>query len=425
MASLVGLVLGPASAAAAAAGAASANPIPAAWSRGAQDVGAAPTLARAKAGAIVRNFEDAAGSELLRLEAGHPLRVYGKSAGLPPFFQVEVAGGVPVWVFGEHLQLTSVDGVLRVDSDAVNMRPMPEASPRSMALRTKLQRGTRVVLIARNNPAKPLAEDWVKVWAPETARVWVQTLEVDPVAANDSAATSAVQTAWVEAQRRVPTTRETPRTAPSGSARAEAERSAPLMEPIPTVSQDALRRVTQADIAFDAALSQPDASSTTWAEVVALYRETAAMTPEGTATRARAEERVLSADARRQVAELREQVQAEDDRRKRELAEIVATRERNDIQKSLHMGRFEGRGWLYSRVLGGERRWYLEWGGETVAEVRCSSARYDLEVFEGFELGVKATTVSPPVAASVQSEALPRVLDIMRVEVLSASTRRR
>jgi hypothetical protein len=384
------------------------------------------TWARAKANAVVRNFADGSGSELARLAAGHPLRVFATSDGTPRFHEVEVGGGVPVWVFGELLQPTNIDGVLRVDAQGVNMRPMPESSPRSMALRTKLASGARLVLIERHDPSKPLAEDWVKVWSPDTARVWVEVSEVEAVPAGDAAATSAVQTAWVEAARQAPTPREVERQrAKERAATASASERLPALPAIASVPAEAMQLATRADLAFDAALARPDADSATWAEVVDLYAQTAALAPAGTATAARAQERQRSSEARREIAALRETMQAEDDRRKRELAEIMAERERSELGRTTHMGRFQGRGFLYSRVIGGERRWYLDWKGETVAEVRCSSERYDLSTFQGFELGLTATTISPPTSATALSEALPKVLDIMRIEVLSGGHKRR
>lgn len=374
--------------------------------------------ARARAEAVVRNFADANGNELTRLAAGHPLRVVATSEGTPRYYEVEVAGGVPVWVFGELLQPTNSPGVLRVDAAHVNMRPLPESSPRSMALRTKLQNGTRLILIERQNPSKPLAEDWVKVWAPESARVWIETSQVDAVSTVDAAAVSSVQTAWVEAARNVPTARQT-ELAKAREERQETQARERALPAIPTVPAEAVRLIAEADLKFDEALAEPEPSVAQWTEVSDLYRRTHELAPEGTATSQRAFERLRMAEARREIADLQAGIRAEDERRQRELAEIMAQREKQGLGETVHWGRFQGRGWLQSRVLGGERRWYIEWRGETVAEVRCTSDRYDLRVFEGFELGVTATTISPPVAATALSAALPRVLDISRIEVIS------
>jgi hypothetical protein len=385
--------------------------------------GANGMFARAKAGVAVRNFSDANGNELMRLPADHPLRVYERSQGTPAFWEVEVAGGVPVWVYGEFLQPTNAEGVLLVDGSHVNMRPMPESSPRSMALRSKLQSGTRVVMIERKDPSRALAEDWVKVWAPESARVWVAVDDLTVVPASDSAALQGAQEAWNAAVRKVPTARQAVRQLDQKRAQENAAREAerPI---VPQVPNEAVRLLADADERFDAAMGQPETSATTWGEVLTLYRQVTELAPEGTAAAARAAERLRTVEAYRGVAALREAMQAEDAQRQKELASIVAEHERKELVETVFWGRFQGRGWLRSRVEGGERRYFLEWSGETVAEVRCSSERYDLSVFEGSELGLRATTVSPPVAATALTEALPRVLDVMRIEVLSSSARR-
>jgi hypothetical protein len=282
------------------------------------------------------------------------------------------------------------------------------------------------VLIERHDASKPLAQDWVKVWSPDTARVWIDVSEVEAVPAGDAAALAAAQTAWVEAARKAPTTREIERqrAKETAAARPSSERAAalPVIASVPT---EAVQLAAKADAEFDAASTLADADSAVWGEVADLYAQVAELAPAGTATATRALERQRHAEVQREVAGLRESMLAEDERRQRELAEILAERERTEVGRTTHMGRYQGRGFLYSRVIGGERRWYLEWKGENVAEVRCSSERYDLATFQGFELGLAATTISPPIAATSLSEALPKVLDIMRIEVLSGGSKRR
>ena len=67
----------------------------------------------------------------------------------------------------------------------------------------------------------------------------------------------------------------------------------------------------------------------------------------------------------------------------------------------------------------------MTFGGETVAEVRCLSGRYDLEVFERFEIGVIGRELQPVVRATATTMAEARVVDISRIEVLSGTTSRR
>ncbi|MDG1985731.1 MAG: hypothetical protein P8M11_14325, partial [Planctomycetota bacterium] len=84
----------------------------------------------------VRNFPDRNGSSFMDVEAGTIVRAFSTSLGKPPFREVEVGGGFPVWVFGKYLQPTAVDGVLVVTGTRVNMRPSPDLDPSAMPLRS-------------------------------------------------------------------------------------------------------------------------------------------------------------------------------------------------------------------------------------------------------------------------------------------------
>ena len=100
---------------------------------------------------------------LATLPEGTLVRAFRTSEGQPVFREVEVAGGFPVWVFGEFLQPTDADGVLLVTGNRVNMRPFPETSPNSMALRTKLSAGQRVKMLERKGSSASFREDWIRV----------------------------------------------------------------------------------------------------------------------------------------------------------------------------------------------------------------------------------------------------------------------
>ncbi|MDA8620995.1 hypothetical protein N9L45_01770, partial [Planctomycetota bacterium] len=107
----------------------------------------------------VRNFPDRNGASFIEVEAGTIVRAFSTSQGIPPFREVEVGGGFPVWVFGKYLQPTNVDGVLVVSGSRVNMRPSPDLTPGAMPLRSsKLNAGQRVKLVKRANKATSLAE---------------------------------------------------------------------------------------------------------------------------------------------------------------------------------------------------------------------------------------------------------------------------
>ena len=77
------------------------------------------------------------------------------------FVAVEVAAGLPVWVYGEYLRSTSTEKVLIVTGSSVNMRPQPQVSVANMPLGVKLVRGDRVEMIRRLDPGAPLESDWI------------------------------------------------------------------------------------------------------------------------------------------------------------------------------------------------------------------------------------------------------------------------
>ena len=182
--------------------------------------------------------------------------------------------------------------------------------------------------------------------------------------------------------------------------------------------------LTEANTAFDSAMQVADPNVDDWLPILAQYKSVHGLAPEASATAQAAMTRMTEVELRLGVAEMRDRMRVEDQRRQEELERIARDSAKEELRKTVHWGRFQGRGWLESRVIGGERRFYIVWSGETTAEVRCSSARYDLRLFEGYELGLLGTTVSPPVESSATSQAMPRVLDIFRIEVLSGSAQR-
>lgn len=143
---------------------------------------------RTKERAVVRNFQDENGAPLATLEAGTLVRAFRSSTGKPVFREVEVAGGFPVWVYGEFLQPTDAEGVLLVTGNRVNMRPLPETSPGSMALRSKLDAGQRVKMIERARKATAFREDWIRVQAPTSTKAWVVDGSLEPYEARLGAA---------------------------------------------------------------------------------------------------------------------------------------------------------------------------------------------------------------------------------------------
>jgi hypothetical protein len=141
---------------------------------------------RAKSGgAKIYNLADAKGVELESAKAESLLAVYSENAG---FLEVEPADGLLVWVSGKYLATTDEPGVLKVTGNGINMRPAPSStSENSYPLARSLNKSDKVRAESRQHPEKPLAEDWVHVWAPAGTRAWCKKAEVSDATGSDLA----------------------------------------------------------------------------------------------------------------------------------------------------------------------------------------------------------------------------------------------
>ena len=181
----------------------------------------------------------------------------------------------------------------------------------------------------------------------------------------------------------------------------------------------------KADEAFQAAEALSSPTTEVWREVTLAYQGVVDEAPTSSVTYQRATQRLRESKMRMEYTALREDLNAASERNDDEIRRIDEFLDARQRRKTARWGRFEERGWLESRNIGGQRRWYLTFGGETVAEVRCLGTRYDMAIFEGFEIGVIGREIAPVVRATANSLAEARVVDIQRIEVISGSARRR
>lgn len=359
----------------------------------------------------VRNFPDPNGSSFVELEPGTIVRAFSTSQGKPPFREVEIGGGFPVWVFGKYLQPTAVDGVLVVTGTRVNMRPSPDLDRSAMPLRSsKLNAGQRVKLIERANKAAAMGEDWVLVQAPANTRAWIEASALIPVDAAEG------RTAWQAATVPLPT--KPTRTATEKPTKARTA-------DVPRITEETASLLTAADAAFDKVIELRSPTSENWREVVVAYDAVIASAPEGTVTRQNARTRHRTATARMELAKLREDVNSQAQRHDEELSKVNAYLETRQARTSARQGRFRERGWLERAVIDGRDAWTISFAGETVAEVTCSSRRYDLAFFDGYDIGVFGVELQAAVLASEDTTGTPPVIDIGRIEVLAGSSARR
>ncbi|MBK7877906.1 MAG: hypothetical protein IPJ77_19680 [Planctomycetes bacterium] len=168
-------------------GAASAAPAGATSAPIAQEKTAEVRYVRVKdGGAKLLNLADKDADVLLKATAGTVLQVHGESAG---FLEVSAPDGLEVWVFGEYAKAASDPGLLEIQASGVRMRPLPSADQKSYALRQSLAKGDKVRFLGRNDPTKPLAEDWLRVKSPATARAWVAATDTTALAAGEDGKT--------------------------------------------------------------------------------------------------------------------------------------------------------------------------------------------------------------------------------------------
>jgi hypothetical protein len=166
--------------------------------------------------------------------------------------------------------------------------------------------------------------------------------------------------------------------------------------------------------------------------LLAAYGEVKALAPTSTYATL-ADTRIAELEGRKEllaIDQMLAQKKAEDARRREEWERQQAQK---DLRKDPLWGRFDARGWLEKA----DRSWFedqaraivhdektqdaylLRWAGDVVAEVRCSSGRFDVALFEGFELGVNGTRIGESVRATTNEGDSPIVLDVSRIEVLS------
>lgn len=417
-----------------AAPAAAASSVALAWPAALATVPAAPVVALQDEGAdpaaterivvvtggkaAVRTLADKQAPAVFRPTMGSVLRVAGpaKAAFLP----VQAPGGFPVWIHGSLVRTTDETGVLEITANAVNQRPLPSSDLASYPLETRLHAGDRVRVIARNDASKPLAEDWIQVWSSGQSFGWVLASDVADVKADGA-------TMWVDALEKLGARTVTA----EERAAKETGEDAPTGGEVPAVRDDGTdaqptepqltsTRIAQARALLDQAdaelerlrgLESPDLSGVraTYAQIVEANissdltaRAASGLTVIDAIEKAKALESDLEAEKARRLESLM--------KRQRELWE--ESRKRDPLG-----GRFDARGVLEIQARAGEEpRYVLRWGPELVCEVRCSSGRYDLDLFASYELGLKGVLDYTDQTALLKERP---VLDLARIEVLS------
>ena len=129
--------------------------------------------------------------------------------------------------------------------------------------------------------------------------------------------------------------------------------------------------------------------------------------------------------AREDVVRLEADMLAFEERRREEVARAQAELAAAQKSKDPLWGRLQARGWLERTELENDQTAYvIRWAGKITTEVVCTSGRYDLSVFEGFEVGITGVTTRAAIEASLGQSARPVRIDASRIEVISGRYKR-
>ena len=414
-------------------GAASAASFGAADAAPSQDVGA-ERYVRARSGAKVYNYQDYRGNVITELPAESLLRVleehtYSTPNGDRAWLEVSAPGGFPVWVFGKYLEETGTPGVLRSTAPGVRMRPIPDNSVAAFPLRSMLEAGDRVEFLERADSTRPFAEDWIKVWAPK-ARGFVALETVDPEP--DVAAARAEWQRKARVLPDVPRAAQAPGTSPAGTVPAGAPKGEAPVPSAATAHQDgahvpdeAFRSYNYGNTLLANALKKGStAIEADFDEAIRAYRVVLDMVPEDSSIAGQARDRLEKAEAHQTIAAARGEIAKAEERRLEWLEELKQEREDRTLAETVHWGRFMGRGWVEAVEQANETHYFLRWSGELTFEIACQSGRYDLGVYEGYEIGVMGSILRERILPTETTVAQEAMIDVSRIEVISGSPKR-
>jgi hypothetical protein len=364
---------------------------------------------RATRDAKLYNLASRDGAAVGELAKGDLVAVYEERSG---FLAVDVPGGVGVWIYGEYARPTDVPGVVEITAQNINMRPLPTSDVSSFPLREKLHKGDRLRVITRANPDRPLAEDWIKVWSPAGTRVWLETGASAPLAAGeDGRALWKSAVAAAQAARPAPPRVES--AVPADAPKPAAARTAPAAAP--ASSAEARDALAQAEELLAKIRS---GESTDFDAARAAFRHVLDVAPRSAEAKI-ALSRLEEIDARADVVRLQEDMQAyEADRQEERARAEEDLRELQAKKDPLWGGRLQARGWL-ERSPDDPKTFVVRWGGEVTTELVCTSGRYDLDVFEGYEIGATGIVTRQATPPAIGQAARPERIDASRIEVIS------
>lgn len=386
---------------------------------------------RAKdSGAKLFNLADKTSIVVGNVPAKGLLEVYGDNAG---YLSVDTPGGMEVWVYGQYVHTTSVPGIVEVNGNGVFMRPLPKSDESSYPLQQQLHKGDRLRVIGRNDAAKPLAEDWVKVVSPAGTRAWVptdDTVAVDPKEDVRTAWAAAVKSANAARPAYDLTTGQAAKTAAvGGAAAAAAEPNGAEQRNVAWAGAENQKaeagKGAPADASFASAERLYEAARTSptpnWPGVRAAYQGYLEKNPNGTFSD-KARLQLQKIDLHEEIVRIQNESARGDSTRGERLAAAQARlAAANQIDDPL-WGRYQSRGWIVREqpVAADAPRFVVYWAGRAQAEIVCSSGRYDLSKFANYEVGVSGALLRQAVSGTDSTGARPARIDATKIEVLGA-----
>ena len=356
--------------------------------------------------ASIRNLSDDKGVKVDAPAQGALVAVFSDTSN--GWSLVEVPGGFPVCVFGKYLKSTAEQDVYEVTRNAVNIRPGPSSDIRNYPLPQRLHAGDRVRLIEKLDGAKPMAESWARIWSPPGVRAYIKSTELKGLASAQSGAAL-----WASALLDVAGPRSIPSIAklnkPGSSIKPAAEAKSARTQEAWTRDLDAARDLLREESKKDV----PNIPA-----VRAMFMEFLAQSPPANLAKS-ARDSLVRIDALEEASQLVAEVKEQREQRRQEILGrqndvIEAARIKDPLGEVLL-----SRGILFRRRENDQApRYFLRFGRTTVAEVKCASGRYNLELFAGHQVGVQG--ISTELAAAGLGQQLDSrvpLVDISRIEL--------
>ena len=359
--------------------------------------------------ARVVNLPDANGLELARPERGTIVSVWRELAG---WLEVEVPGGYLAWMHGRFLQPTDVEGVYEVTRNAINVRPLPKSDVTSFPLPQRLHSGDQVRVVALDDPKVAMSETWARIVTPPGVHAWIRSEQVKTLSASERGVdlwAAAVASTASPKGGATPSNDATPGSSSTSTPGSNAGTATNGATTTATGVEEATRtEIARLRTAIDAARESEAPDYTGLRDEL---QGLAATAPTG-ALRIEAEAELKRLSALEEVVRVRQELEAERERR----AQEVWDRERGVREASRAkdpLGAvFRWRGVLLRNSTGsGTPSYTLRFGGRDVCEVVCTSGRYDLDLLAGTEVGIFGDE-------NLAGSALGSLVDIRRLEVL-------